>query len=354
MCAIEEMTSGVEMSCCRIDLTEATAEAQPKGWRASSFDTEWDWYRLLAHTALPPQSAPAVWVLESGGGLLAALPVRSDGAGRLAALGNFYTACFAPQLHANADMSVLLRDMMTSERAYSLDLQPLAPEDERCPALRQALEAAGLVSFDYFCFGNWYLPARGLRYAAYLAGRPGSLRSTLKRKGKKFAAAGGHLDVVTGGEALDTAMAAYQHVYNASWKRAEPFPEFIPGFLRLCADRGWLRLGVARLNDAPIAAQIWVVREGHAAIYKLAYDEAHTEWSAGSLLTAALMQRVLDEECVDEVDYLIGDDAYKRDWMTHRRERRGLRAYNPRRLRGAIAALSEMGRRVVKRVMRRA
>lgn len=341
------------MSSYRIDLADASEEAPLCPWQASSFDTELDWYRLLARTALPPQSAPAIWVSAGDGALRAALPVRSDGPGRLAALGNFYTATFAPQLHAAADMSGLLRDMMTAERAYSLDLQPLAPEDLRYVPMRAAAEAAGLVCFDYFCFGNWYLPARGLRYDTYLAGRPGTLRSTLKRKGKKFVAAGGTLEVVTGGPALDAAMAAYQQVYDASWKRAEPFPDFMPGFLRLCAARGWLRLGVARLNATPIAAQVWVVREGHAAIYKLAYDDTQAQWSAGSLLTAALMQRVLDEEQVDEVDYLIGDDAYKRDWMTHRRERRGLRAYDPRRLRGLTAAIGEWGRRTVKRLLRR-
>ncbi|MBT0960591.1 GNAT family N-acetyltransferase [Denitromonas iodatirespirans] len=341
------------MPCHRINVDEAGEAPMAQAWQASSFDTEWAWFRLLARTALPPESAPALWYADADGQLLAGLPVRRDGPRRLAALGNFYTASFAPQLRSVAAMSALLREMMAAERAYSLDLQPMAPEDSRFEAMRTALAGAGLVCFDYFCFGNWYLPARGLRYDDYLAGRPGSLRSTLKRKGKKFAAAGGRIEIVSGGAELDGAMAAYQQVYDASWKRTEPFPDFMPGFMRLCAERGWLRLGVARLGEVPIAAQVWVVRDGHAAIYKLAYDDAQGEWSAGSLLTAALMRRMLDEEQVDEVDYLIGDDAYKRDWMTHRRERRGLRAYDPRRWRGAMATLGEMLRRAARPLVAR-
>lgn len=340
------------MRCQRIKMDEAGEESFWRTWQANSFDTELAWFRLLARTALPPLSAPALWVTESDGALQAALPLRRDGPGRLAALGNFYTACFAPQLRSVAAMSGLVRETMAAEGAYSLDLQPMAPENPHFEAMRTALSGAGLVCFDYFCFGNWYLPARGLCYEDYLAARPGPLRSTLKRKGKKFAAAGGRIDIVVGGEALEAAMADYQQVYDASWKRTEPFPDFMPGFMRLCAERGWLRLGVARLDGVAIAAQCWVVRDGHAAIYKLAYDEAQAEWSAGSLLTAALMQRMLDEEQVAEVDYLIGDDAYKRDWMTHRRERHGLRAYDPRRWRGAMATLAEALRRAGRPLVR--
>jgi hypothetical protein len=45
---------------------------------------------------------------------------------------------------------------------------------------------------------------------------------------------------------------------------------------------------------------------------------------------------------VAEVDYLIGDDAYKQDWMSHRRERWGIVAYNPRTLFGLAGALKQM------------
>jgi len=41
------------------------------------------------------------------------------------------------------------------------------------------------------------------------------------------------------------------------------------------------------------------------------------------VLTAALMQHALDVDRVQTVDYLIGDDAYKREWMSHRREPAG-------------------------------
>ena len=69
------------------------------------------------------------------------------------------------------------------------------------------------------------------------------------------------------------------------------------------------------------------------------------QFSAGSVLTAALMQHVMDVDGVNEVDYLSGDDAYKADWMAMRRERVGLLACNLRHWRGLLAA----GRQVLGR-----
>jgi CelD/BcsL family acetyltransferase involved in cellulose biosynthesis len=98
----------------------------------------------------------------------------------------------------------------------------------------------------------------------------------------------------------------------------------------LCAERGWLRLGIAYYDDVPVAAQLWIVSHGRAVIYKLAHDEDVARLSVGTVLTAFLMAHVLDVDQVREVDYLIGDDVYKKDWMSHRRERWGIVAYNPR------------------------
>jgi CelD/BcsL family acetyltransferase involved in cellulose biosynthesis len=131
-------------------------------------------------------------------------------------------------------------------------------------------------------------------------------------------------------ENLERGIEDWNRVYELSWKKPEPFPEFVPALIRLCAARGWLRLGLAYYDDQPVASQIWIVNNDRACIYKMAYDGKMAKLSAGSVLSAHLMAHVIDVEKVTEVDYLIGDDAYKKDWMSHRRERWGLVAYNPR------------------------
>ncbi|HEY8708580.1 MAG TPA: GNAT family N-acetyltransferase, partial [Burkholderiaceae bacterium] len=121
----------------------------------------------------------------------------------------------------------------------------------------------------------------------------------------------------------------------------EPYPNFARGWAQQCAEQGWLRLGVARIDDVPIAAQLWFVYGRRAYIFKLAYDESQSRWSAGTVLTAHMMRHVLEVDRVVEVDFLSGDDPYKKSWMMQRRERVGLIACNLRLLPGLIAAASE-------------
>ena len=113
----------------------------------------------------------------------------------------------------------------------------------------------------------------------------------------------------------------------------------------MAADQGWLRLGILTLGYDVIAAQLWLVKSNKASIYKLAYVKGFEPFSPGSLLTQAMMRQAIDVDGVNEVDYLTGDDAYKRDWMSHRRERWGIVAFHLGTLRGAwLAAMHAVGR----------
>ena len=58
-----------------------------------------------------------------------------------------------------------------------------------------------------------------------------------------------------------------------------------------------------------------------------------------SILIAHLMQHVIDVDRVDEIDFLYGNDTYKQDWMSERRERWGLYCGRPRPARGFKARM---------------
>lgn len=312
------------------------------------------WYRNLVDTVFPAHEGVCLYLLRRAGRPVAALPLLVHKAGlgsRVEALANYYTAVYAPVLAPDletGELAVLLRAVRRQHRGLaSLTLSPMDPESPAYAQMRNAMGVAGLKPFAFYCFGNWYEPVRA-DWQAYLMARKATLRNTIKRLGARFVQDGGTLELIKPGQGdVERALQAYERVYASSWKTAEPYPGFVQGLVRTCADRGWLRMGVAWLKDEPIAAQIWIVANGKADIYKVAYDEQHKVYSPGTLVTALLMQDAIEHNAAKEIDYLIGDDSYKKNWMSERRERWGLVAYNPRSLGGQLGwARESLGRRL--------
>lgn len=304
----------------------------------ASFDLGADWFRLMVGTALPERSDPRFCVLAYGEEIRCILPVLV-GSTQVTGLTTFYSSLYRPLVTLDVrpdELARVFRGVIDDTGASSVRLDAMDPLHPSYELTLKALSLAGLKPASFFAFGNWYQSVAGVAFESYFKTLPSRTRNTVKRRGKKFTASGGRLEIVTESQALDSAIRAWVQIYQSSWKVQEPYPEFMPGLVHLCARKGWLRMGLAYYNDVPIAAQIWIVSHGRAAIYKLAYDESFAEHSAGTLLTAHLMSHVLDVDKVQEVDYLIGDDAYKKEWMNQRRERRGIVAYNLRSIRGAI------------------
>lgn len=261
----------------------------------------------------------------------------------LTGLSNFYSSLFGP-IGENATpplCAALAAHLRADRRAWpQIRLQPLDTEHPFFQHFAAALRQAGYCVDSYLCFGNWTLAVAGRDFEQYFAALPSRLQNTIRRARKKMEKAGGwQFSLHTGaGDDLDTAIAAFEAIYADSWKEAEAFPQFIPALCRMAAARGWLRLGLLQHGGRPIAAQLWLVKDGKASIFKLAYRQGEAGWSPGSVLTAELMRQVIDVDRVGEVDFLSGDDAYKQDWMSHRRERRGLVAFRLDRALGLAAA----------------
>ncbi|MCA3240832.1 MAG: GNAT family N-acetyltransferase [Rubrivivax sp.] len=344
----------------------ATAVALLDTAKTTSLQLGNDWLALLAETVFP-QDDVRWYCLHAGAApdsaCLAVLPVRVRPAALghdAEALANYYTAVYSPVWAADLGtdgaaqaLALMLRQLIRDTRGLArMTFAPMDPTAPAYVALQMALTRAGLRTFTYFCFGNWVL--KGVAdYAAFLASRDGRGRNQIVRVQKRFAEAGGTTQIFKLADEAEPALAAYEAVYARSWKQAEPYPGFIAALVRSSAARGELRLGVAWLEGQPIAAQIWLVGAGRADIYKVAYDEAFKKHSPGTVLTAVLMRHVLDVDLVREVDFLVGDDGYKKEWMSERRERWGLVAYRPATPRGLWLWLVEaLGRRVKPWVLR--
>ncbi|MEB0012028.1 GNAT family N-acetyltransferase [Glaciimonas sp. Gout2] len=321
------------------------------------------WFEHLAETALSHRHRLRLYCIESGVERLL-LPMchkvnrnRFFGTRRLTALANYYTPLFGPvgmpsDTQTAEMLTALLRAAANDKPQWdTIDLHPLDVDGKTFACLLAGFQAASMPIQRYFCFGNWYLDVNGRDYQAYFNGLSSKLRNTITRRSRQLVDAKRlRIEIVCDAKDIEKSITDYEEIYRSSWKENEVFPTFIPGLIRSCAKQGALRLGIAYVDDQPAAAQIWIVHHRVASIYKLAYNERFTKLSIGTILTSRLMQQVIDIDKVREVDYLTGDDAYKKDWMSHRRERWGIIAFNLRTLRGAMSAADHFGRRRIKQL----
>lgn len=309
------------------------------------------WFRHFAATALwPHERAQYIELPPPDGPLLLALK-RSRGETfpyprLLESMTSYYSCGFGPTGLASCGVQGFrqLADRL-SEVGRAFDAVRLGPLDRAGPfaqACEQALGAHGLRTFWALAYRNWFADTAGLSYGDYLQRVPSSFPGTSEKRRQAFLRKGiGSISIADSELDLNEHIDAYQRVYAESWKVPEPFPHFMPGLIRLAAQRGQLRLGVARVGGEPAAAQLWFVVEGRALIYKVAYVERFSKLSVGSILSCALFDHVLSVDRVREIDFLSGDDAYKAKWMLARRDRHTLLAFNPWRWRGLLGAVRE-------------
>lgn len=336
-----------------INLEEATSselellkEAEDK-----CIELGYDWFNNLAQNATASGDCNKLLCVKNSckDKTSLVLPIRINKKHRsISSLSNFYSSFFSPitlDAHPYEALHFAFSNLK-HENWTRVALSPMSRDESTFEETINALNNSGWKAFPYFCFGNWYIPVAPNNFLEYFNSLPSQIQNTVKRKKKRFLTQNrGRLELITETSNIEASIDAWVSIYNASWKSPEPYSNFMPALIRLCALRGWLRLGIAYLDDKPIAAQFWIVHKQRAEIYKLAYDKSESKHGAGSILTAFLMEHVIDIDHVEEIDYLIGDDSYKSDWMTHRRERWGIISYNPSTIKGrSLLIIEQLGR----------
>ncbi|MDO8701439.1 MAG: GNAT family N-acetyltransferase [Undibacterium sp.] len=335
------------------------------GQESGGFFLSFAWFDNLIRHSLSIEHSIRLFGVEddSDGKAYALLPMcfvtarqRWYAPRKLVAASNYYSSLFS-LIHADTEQQVqentyLLASEIINKTSHwdCIDLHPMARDSGQFESLRQAFLHSGAFIQTYFCFGNWYLKVNGRTFQEYFHSLPSRLKNTINRKSKQLEKSHGlHIKLIQSADELIAATAAYEQVYQSSWKLPEAHPLFISSLMQTCAQRGWLRLGIAYVGEQPVAAQLWIVHQRVASIYKLAYDEKFGKLSIGSILTSRMMEHVIDIDHVDEVDYLTGDDGYKQDWMSNRRERWGLIVFNQRTLKGNLSAFWHLGRQELKK-----
>lgn len=278
-----------------------------------------EWFALLADTGLVPLIAVA-----SDADATAALALTESG-GRITPLRNWYSFTwreFAPPGAAGDRLLEAIARQLKS-RGHRVILEPVPGEDGSAERLACAFRAAGWQVAVAPCDINHILPVRSRSFSEYWATRPGPLRTTLQRKRRKV-----EVEIVTRFDA--GAWADYEAIYAASWKPTEDQPAMLRAFAQAEGAAGRLRLGIARADGIAVAAQCWTVENSITYIHKLAHLESHKALSAGTTLTAALFEHVIDTDKVTLVDFGTGGQSYKSDWMEETRPRFRIDCLDPK------------------------
>ncbi|WP_088330322.1 GNAT family N-acetyltransferase [Lacimicrobium sp. SS2-24] len=238
-----------------------------------------------------------------------------------------------------ADYSQLVRESLTWFKKFdTITLFPLTIQ--QADAWRVAFDEAGFSSHIYDFSVNWFHDDIA-DTDSFWASRSSRLKNTIKRKRRKMEKAGDFSFLVTdcSDNDIEKLLADYHQVYNSSWKHSEASPDFIDHLCRYQYEKGELRIGIAYHQSKPIAAQLWFVNGKTAYIYKLAYDEDYSKFSAGTVLSAELFNYVIAQDKVAKIDFLTGADNYKQDWMSASQKLYGLQVSNSLRPAGLVYTL---------------
>lgn len=344
---------------CYHDWTQLPESADAlfaRGARNSLFFSR-PWFENLARTALEAEQRILLACVVDQDQALAILPLKyRPGESGYALSTSHYTSLFSVMIGEDR------RDAIATCLAHGLRqlpfpsfcLEPVDEDDPNLRALRQAMATAGFVCYRSFRFYNWIHRLEGQTFAEYLANRPAKLRNSIARKQRKLQREHGYEIRICNEEDYPQGLADYQAIYQASWKAREPYVDFLPGLAREMSRLGCLRLAILKIAGQPAAGQLWLVAHGKAHIFRLAHDQAWKSYSPGSILTLYLMRHVMEIDQVTEIDFLTGNEAYKQDWMSERRERWGLRwgLANPPKPENGITRWLHMGLKPFSRYFR--
>lgn len=281
-----------------------------------------EWFETLSDTMFEDgQPLLLVSVLDKGC-VMALLPLIGENEHRKS-FSHRYTAFYSLLLSEDRQTETLacLAKGLSQMPIHSLKLSPVAEDNNSLLGLRKALESSGYEYHQHFFFYNWIHRTKRQSFDEYMAGRPARLRNTISRKRRKLEREHEYKIRMFKGDEVQQGLTDYHAAYSASWKANEQYATLLDTAAIKLSVPDWTRLAVLYIDGKSVAAQLWFVVQDKASIFRLAYDNDWRHYSPGSILTAYLMQYVIDIDKVEEIDFLTGNEAYKQDWMSIRRQR---------------------------------
>lgn len=156
----------------------------------------------------------------------------------------------------------------------------------------------------------------------YLSGRPGKVRSTISRTTKRFARDGVEF-VTVAPEGIEQALDTLASLHDRRWSQDSVFLRGWDRFraaARHGATHGDVRVHLLRdAEGAAVAVELDLVSADRVAFYQAGRRTEHEWRGCGSVLRARIIESSVADGAT-EYDLLRGDEGYKAEWATGRRE----------------------------------
>lgn len=165
-----------------------------------------------------------------------------------------------------------------------------------------------------------YATLEGLDWDGYLAQRRGKFRGELRRRDRVLRRDHDVRFRIADDSTFEADLAELLRLHDLRWRRASSLSnpkrrEAVRAFAAAARRRGWLRLGVLEVDDAPVAATLcWRVGDAYSG-YQGGFDPAWGKRSVGILLVAHMIRNAI-EEGATEFDFLLGAEDYKRGFTS--------------------------------------
>jgi hypothetical protein len=209
-------------------------------------------------------------------------------------------------------------------------------------ALKRIIVQAGINNDCYHCFNYYYLDEIPETGNLYLTSRSKKLRDNLRRYRKRLEDKGSiSVEIVSNPENTPRCVDLHYRIRENSWKNPDEKSAFHRDLFKFASLKGWLRCCIFMFDKKPIASQIRFVHNRHAYFISTMYDIAYKKYSPGNLLLAETAKYLIDTDKVVEMNYLYGDEDYKKEWLEKKAERNGLVLFN-RNMCGIFSAFLTM------------
>jgi hypothetical protein len=239
--------------------------------------------------------------------------------GRAVAMAGDHSHRFGPVFAGDADPALrhaLIRAIARRLKLFGISgvvLDPVPMGD--AALLSRSFKSAGWAVSDRAARAGFRLAVNGRNFEEFWEQAPARLH-------EQVAAGSRHLHV----EIADL-------MTPQMWEEAEMLGG-ADAFLRELAQDATLdktlRLGIARVGDAPVAAQLWTFENGIGTMHWRGEEAEAKHLFPSAELTASMLRYLINVDHASEIDLGSGSDADLADWAGEREPMRRLELLNPR------------------------